>query len=43
MADDEAHRSAKYAEIRFKDGDTKVVRIDSMKTEFKEDTIDIEG
>jgi hypothetical protein len=39
----EAHRAANFAEIRFKDGDTKIVRIDPTKTEFKEDVIKLEN
>lgn len=42
-ANDEAHRAAKYQEIRFKDGDMKIVRIDPTKIEYKEDTITMEG
>ena len=42
-ANDEAYRASKFQEIRFKDGDTKIVRIDPTKTEFKEETIKLEG
>jgi len=42
-ANDEAHRAAKFQEIRFKNGDTKIVRIDPTKTDYVEDTIEMEG
>jgi hypothetical protein len=42
-ANEEAHRAARFQEIRFKDKDVKILRIDSTKTEFREETIEMEG
>jgi hypothetical protein len=42
-ANDEAHKATMYQEIRFKDGDMKIVRIDPTKTDYVEDTIEMEG
>ena len=42
-ANDEAQRAAKFQEIRFKDGDMKIVRIDPTKTDYREETIEMEG
>jgi hypothetical protein len=42
-ANDEAHRAAKFQEIRFKDGDMKIVRIDPIKTDYREEIIEMEG
>jgi hypothetical protein len=42
-ANTEAHRAAKFQEIRFKDGDMKIVRINPTKTDYREETIEMEG
>jgi hypothetical protein len=42
-ANEEAQRVAKFQQIRFKDGDMKIVRIDPTKIDYKEDTIEMEG
>jgi hypothetical protein len=42
-ANDEAQRVNKFQEIRFKDGDMKIVRIDPTKTDYVEDVIRMEG
>lgn len=42
-ANEEARRGLKFQEIRFNDGDSKIVRIDPTKTEYKEDIFRKEG
>jgi hypothetical protein len=41
-ANDEAHRATKFQEIRFRDGDMKIVRIDPTQTDYVEDTINMD-
>jgi hypothetical protein len=42
-ANEQARRGLKLQEIRFNDGDSKIVRIDPTKTEYKEDVFRREG
>ncbi len=42
-AAEEAYSASRFSEIRFKDGDTKIVRINPTKTDFREEVFEKEG